>query len=48
MSFRRLRYGLQRRLIGAFASGFLLYGMAYLYGATGSTNIERIQSFLSS
>ncbi len=35
-------------LIGAFASGFLLYGMAYLYGATGSTNLERIQSFLSS
>lgn len=34
-------------LIGAFASGFLLYGMAYLYGATGSTNLERIFSFLS-
>ena len=34
-------------LIGAFASGFLLYGMAYLYGAAGSTNLERIFSFLS-
>lgn len=33
-------------LVGAFASGFLLYGMAYLYGATGSTNLERIFSFL--
>ena len=33
-------------LIGAFASGFLLYGMAYLYGATGSTNLELILAFL--
>ena len=29
-------------LIGAFASGFLLYGIALLYGATGSTNITLI------
>jgi NADH-quinone oxidoreductase subunit N len=29
-------------LIGAFASGFLLYGIALLYGATGSTNISLI------
>ncbi len=34
-------------LIGAFASGFLLYGMAYLFGATGSTNLELILVFLS-
>ena len=26
-------------LIGAFASGFLLYGIALIYGATGSTNL---------
>jgi NADH-quinone oxidoreductase subunit N len=26
-------------LLGAFASGFLLYGLALVYGATGSTNI---------
>jgi NADH-quinone oxidoreductase subunit N len=26
-------------LIGAFASGFLLYGVALVYGATGTTNI---------
>ena len=25
-------------LLGAFASGFLLYGMALIYGATGTTN----------
>jgi NADH-quinone oxidoreductase subunit N len=29
-------------LIGAFASGFLLYGIALTYGATGSTNIALI------
>jgi NADH-quinone oxidoreductase subunit N len=29
-------------LLGAFASSFLLYGIALLYGATGSTNVERI------
>ena len=29
-------------LLGAFASGFLLYGMALVYGATGSTNLSAI------
>ncbi|MEZ4771283.1 MAG: NADH-quinone oxidoreductase subunit N [Caldilineales bacterium] len=29
-------------LLGAFASGFFLYGAALLYGATGSTNIAQI------
>jgi len=29
-------------LLGAFASGFLLYGIALLYGATGTTNITAI------
>ncbi|HEU5193300.1 MAG TPA: NADH-quinone oxidoreductase subunit N [Methylomirabilota bacterium] len=29
-------------LLGAFASAFLLYGIALLYGATGSTNLDRI------
>jgi NADH-quinone oxidoreductase subunit N len=27
-------------LLGAFATGFLLYGIALLYGATGSTNLH--------
>ena len=27
-------------LLGAFASGFLLYGIALLYGATGTTNLQ--------
>jgi NADH-quinone oxidoreductase subunit N len=29
-------------LMGAFASGFLLYGIVLLYGSTGSTNLEQI------
>src|SRR5437867_7832453 len=29
-------------LLGAFASGFFLYGIALIFGATGSTNLERI------
>jgi NADH-quinone oxidoreductase subunit N len=29
-------------LLGAFATGFLLYGIALLYGATGSTNLNEI------
>jgi NADH-quinone oxidoreductase subunit N len=29
-------------LLGAFASGFFLYGMALIYGATGSTNLADI------
>jgi NADH-quinone oxidoreductase subunit N len=29
-------------LIGAFASGFFLYGIALIFGATGTTNLDRI------
>jgi len=29
-------------LLGAFASAFLLYGIALLYGTTGSTNLDKI------
>lgn len=29
-------------ILGSFASAFLLYGMALVYGATGTTNISRI------
>src|SRR4029079_11109744 len=34
-------------LLGAFASGFLLYGIALLYGATGTTNLGRMAAFLA-
>jgi NADH-quinone oxidoreductase subunit N len=39
--------GLKYFVLGAFSSGFLLYGIAMTYGATGSTNLVRIQAFLS-
>jgi NADH-quinone oxidoreductase subunit N len=29
-------------LIGAFSSGFFLYGIALIFGATGTTNLDRI------
>jgi NADH-quinone oxidoreductase subunit N len=29
-------------LVGAFASGFFLYGIALIFGATGTTNLDRI------
>jgi NADH-quinone oxidoreductase subunit N len=31
-------------LLGAFASSFFLYGVALIFGATGTTNLERIAS----
>jgi len=35
-------------LLGAFASSFLLYGIALVYGATGSTNLDRIAAAVAS
>ncbi len=35
-------------LLGAFATGFLLYGIALVYGSTGTTNIASILSRASS
>ena len=34
-------------VLGAFSSAFLLYGIALVYGATGSTNMSDISAFLS-
>jgi NADH-quinone oxidoreductase subunit N len=39
---RSAEAGLKYFLLGAFATGFLLYGIALVYGATGSTNIAAI------
>jgi NADH-quinone oxidoreductase subunit N len=33
-------------LMGAFATGFLLYGIALIYGATGSTNLSSVSAYL--
>ncbi len=38
--------GLKYFLLGAFASGFLLYGIALIYGATGSMNLREIGQIL--
>jgi NADH-quinone oxidoreductase subunit N len=35
-------------LLGAFASSFLLYGVALFYGAAGTTNLDRIASAMAS
>lgn len=35
-------------LLGAFATGFLLYGMALMYGATGTTNLIKITALIKS
>ncbi len=34
-------------LLGAFSSAFLLYGIAFIYGATGTTDLKGISEFLS-
>lgn len=34
--------GLKYFLLGAFSTGFMLYGMALIYGATGTTRIQKI------
>ncbi|MBM4183894.1 MAG: NADH-quinone oxidoreductase subunit N [Gemmatimonadetes bacterium] len=39
--------GLKYFLLGAFATGFLLYGIALVYGATGSTNVAAIGASVS-
>lgn len=39
--------GLKYFVLGAFASAFLLYGIALVYGATGSTNLIEIRAFLA-
>jgi len=35
-------------LLGSFATAFFLYGVALMFGATGSTNIAEISKFLAS
>jgi NADH-quinone oxidoreductase subunit N len=36
--------GLKYFLLGAFSTGFMLYGMALIYGATGTTRLYKIAS----
>ncbi|MGQ9713474.1 MAG: NADH-quinone oxidoreductase subunit N [Anaerolineae bacterium] len=44
---RSLEGALKYFLLGAFASGFFLYGIALTYAATGTTRLERVVAFLS-
>ncbi|MDQ2650266.1 MAG: NADH-quinone oxidoreductase subunit N [Actinomycetota bacterium] len=39
--------GVKYFVLGAFSSAFFLYGIALIYGATGSTNLVTISEFLS-
>jgi NADH-quinone oxidoreductase subunit N len=39
--------GMKYFVLGAFSSAFFLYGIAFVYGATGSTNLSKIGSFLA-
>jgi len=43
-----LEAGLKYFVLGAFSSAFLLYGMAMIYGATGSLNLVEIRAYLDS
>ncbi len=40
--------GLKYFVLGAFSSAFFLYGIALVYGATGSTNLAVIKNYLAS
>ncbi len=41
-----LEAGLKYFILGAFSSGFFLYGVAFIYGATGTTNLPRLATLL--
>jgi NADH-quinone oxidoreductase subunit N len=50
MHLRRIQSqeaGLKYFILGAFSSAFFLYGIAFVYGATGSTNLVQMSGFLS-
>ncbi|ACY14477.1 NADH-quinone oxidoreductase subunit N [Haliangium ochraceum] len=46
-SLRSSEAAMKYFLMGAFATGFLLYGMALIYGATGATNLAAIELALA-
>ncbi len=39
--------GIKYFVLGAFSSAFFLYGIAMVYGATGSTNMVKVAAFLA-
>jgi NADH-quinone oxidoreductase subunit N len=48
LSLRSNEAGLKYFLMGSFATGFLLFGIALIYGAAGSFNLEVIRNYLQS
>ncbi|HSJ63766.1 MAG TPA: NADH-quinone oxidoreductase subunit N [Gemmatimonadaceae bacterium] len=46
-SSRAAEAALKYFLLGAFATGFLLYGIALIYGAAGSTKLVEIAAFIT-
>jgi NADH-quinone oxidoreductase subunit N len=42
-----LEAGMKYFLLGAFSSAFFLYGIAFIFGATGTTNLMRIAAALA-
>jgi len=46
MRLRSVEAALKYFLLGAFATGFFLYGVALVYGATGSLHLKEIASFM--
>ncbi|MBI5325410.1 MAG: NADH-quinone oxidoreductase subunit N [Ignavibacteriae bacterium] len=47
-NLRSVEAGIKYFLLGAFATGFLLYGMALIYGATGNIEINKATYFMTS
>ena len=45
---RSVEASLKYFLLGAFATGFLLYGIALIYGATGSLYLQEIAAYITS
>ena len=45
---RSVEAALKYFLLGAFATGFLLYGIALIYGATGSLYLNEVASYIAS
>jgi NADH-quinone oxidoreductase subunit N len=43
---RGVESALKYFLLGSFATGFLLYGIALIFGATGSTNLHEIRTMI--
>lgn len=43
---RSLEAGVKYFLLGAFSSAFFLYGIAFIYGATGTTQLQDLQKYL--